>query len=249
MASTNETPVLKLPQFVGTDKPSWLGDFNGAMTKIDTAVGDNTGKIAGVETVANAAQAKADSADAAVTALGSEVNRIATEVDAQASEIDALQSSFEGMFVPRAYGYTDQIDDVTSASKATGCFMFLAKRNGSAMAGLCTVYQRRGGGHNITSDTENVAVIGNVHGNPFNLPAQPVDSAGSNGLPCYKVGSLCTASEQTTMWAMYALYTGNCTFLFLQAFGSQAFPTGVVYPFLFNGSPTVASFQVNYVRD
>ena len=38
MSATNKTANYELPEFVGTDKPSWLTDFNGAMTKIDTAL-------------------------------------------------------------------------------------------------------------------------------------------------------------------------------------------------------------------
>ena len=35
MSHTNETANYKLPQFVDNDQPTWLGDFNGAMDKID----------------------------------------------------------------------------------------------------------------------------------------------------------------------------------------------------------------------
>lgn len=38
MSSTNKTPNLELSQFVANDIPSWLGDYNGDMLKIDTAV-------------------------------------------------------------------------------------------------------------------------------------------------------------------------------------------------------------------
>lgn len=38
MSATNKTANYELPEFVGTDKPSWLTDFNDAMTKIDTAL-------------------------------------------------------------------------------------------------------------------------------------------------------------------------------------------------------------------
>lgn len=38
MAHTNETLNYKLPKFVDTDQPTWLGDFNGAMASIDTAI-------------------------------------------------------------------------------------------------------------------------------------------------------------------------------------------------------------------
>lgn len=44
MSHTNETLNYKLPQFVDTDQPTWLGDFNGAMVSIDTAVHDAAAK-------------------------------------------------------------------------------------------------------------------------------------------------------------------------------------------------------------
>jgi hypothetical protein len=34
---TNRTPNKQLPQFVEADKPSWLGDVNGAFSAIDNA--------------------------------------------------------------------------------------------------------------------------------------------------------------------------------------------------------------------
>lgn len=49
MSATNKTANYELPKFVGTDKPSWLTDFNGAMTKIDTALHDlSEGQASGV---------------------------------------------------------------------------------------------------------------------------------------------------------------------------------------------------------
>lgn len=53
MGATNQTVNYELPIFVGSDKPSWQGDFNGAMSKIDLAMktiddktGDNATAIA-----------------------------------------------------------------------------------------------------------------------------------------------------------------------------------------------------------
>lgn len=37
MSASRLTPTVLLPQFNDTDKPSWLGDFNTAMEKIDNA--------------------------------------------------------------------------------------------------------------------------------------------------------------------------------------------------------------------
>ena len=41
MSSTNHTTNYNLPQFVGSDKPAWLGDINPAMSAIDTAMHAN----------------------------------------------------------------------------------------------------------------------------------------------------------------------------------------------------------------
>lgn len=41
MSHTNKTANYNLPQFTGTDKPSWLTDVNGAMTSIDTQMKAN----------------------------------------------------------------------------------------------------------------------------------------------------------------------------------------------------------------
>lgn len=46
MASTNKTENYDLSQFVGTDRPTWLGDYNSDMTKIDAQLKRNADDIA-----------------------------------------------------------------------------------------------------------------------------------------------------------------------------------------------------------
>lgn len=41
MSSTNKTPNYGLPQYIDTDKPTFLGDFNDAMGIIDKGMNDN----------------------------------------------------------------------------------------------------------------------------------------------------------------------------------------------------------------
>ena len=36
--ATNSTPNYGLPIFIDSDKPSWLVDWNGAMTELDTVI-------------------------------------------------------------------------------------------------------------------------------------------------------------------------------------------------------------------
>lgn len=46
MTATNHTNNYNLSQFVGTDRPTWLGDYNGDMAKIDAQLKQNANDIA-----------------------------------------------------------------------------------------------------------------------------------------------------------------------------------------------------------
>lgn len=45
MTATNHTKNYNLSQFVGTDRPTWLGDYNGDMAKIDAQMKANADAI------------------------------------------------------------------------------------------------------------------------------------------------------------------------------------------------------------
>lgn len=46
MTATNHTENYNLSQFVGTDRPTWLGDYNSDMAKIDARMKQNADDIA-----------------------------------------------------------------------------------------------------------------------------------------------------------------------------------------------------------
>lgn len=46
MTATNKTANYELSQFVGTDRPTWLGDYNSDMAKIDAKLKQNADDIA-----------------------------------------------------------------------------------------------------------------------------------------------------------------------------------------------------------
>ena len=50
MSHTNQTANYHLPQFIGTDKPAWLVDVNGAMADIDTQMKANETAAATADT-------------------------------------------------------------------------------------------------------------------------------------------------------------------------------------------------------
>ena len=56
MSHTNSTPNYNLPQFVGTDKPTWLNDVNGAFSGINTQMKANADSATTANTTASTAQ-------------------------------------------------------------------------------------------------------------------------------------------------------------------------------------------------
>lgn len=67
MSFTNKTPNYDLPQYIATDKPTYLVDANGAYLAIDTAMKAN-------ETAAATAQSTADTNTAAIGTLNTQIN-------------------------------------------------------------------------------------------------------------------------------------------------------------------------------
>lgn len=76
MSATNKTTYLDLPQFIGTDVPSWLGDFNSAMEKIDTGYNNVDIKTGQATSTANSASSKADVNSAAIQSINAELETI-----------------------------------------------------------------------------------------------------------------------------------------------------------------------------
>lgn len=74
MSSTNKTTNYKLSQYVGTDKPTYLGDYNGDMLKIDTQMKANNDAATNAQESAGEALAKATQAKNDVSALDTRVN-------------------------------------------------------------------------------------------------------------------------------------------------------------------------------
>ena len=104
MAATNETDNYKLPLFTDNDQPTWLGDFNGAMNKIDAdmnAIGANAStalsaannavnRVATVETTMTNVQATANNAYAQAQTNENDIGTLNGEV----AELNQLKSKF-----------------------------------------------------------------------------------------------------------------------------------------------------------
>lgn len=69
MSSTNKTTNYNLSQYIGTDKPTYLGDYNGDMLKIDTQLKANADSASNAASAAGTAQSVASDASKKVQSL------------------------------------------------------------------------------------------------------------------------------------------------------------------------------------
>lgn len=80
MSSTNKTPNYKLSQYIGTDKPTYLGDYNGDMLKIDKQLKENADSAGNAASAAGAAQAVAEKASQSVQSLNDSVTANSADI-------------------------------------------------------------------------------------------------------------------------------------------------------------------------
>ena len=95
MSSTNKTTNYNLSQFIGSDKPAWLVDYNGDMSAIDTQMKANADAVASAQTTANTANSKADTNASAISTLDSQINGasgVAADVVAVQSVVNTINS-------------------------------------------------------------------------------------------------------------------------------------------------------------
>lgn len=90
---SGETTNYDLPQFVGTDKPTWLGDFNTAMSTIDTAIAGNASDISSLGTRVSGAESTAQQASSDVAGLTSTVSTLSTNVSTATTTANNAQAT------------------------------------------------------------------------------------------------------------------------------------------------------------
>lgn len=82
MSSTNKTTNYELSQFIGTDKPAWLSDYNADMGKIDTGIHN-------AQTTATGADGKADANASSIGTLSNLTTTAKTNIVSAINEVDA----------------------------------------------------------------------------------------------------------------------------------------------------------------
>lgn len=124
MSATNHTTNLGLPQFLPTDKPSWLGDINGAMLAIDNGYGTQATEIAKANSAAGAASSQSNANQVAIQQANTEIadlqNRVqAIEAGSVTEELDGKVSTLE-TDVDTINGQIETLDsEITDVKTAT----------------------------------------------------------------------------------------------------------------------------------
>lgn len=74
MSATNHTTTIELSQYVSTDKPTYLVDYNGDMLKIDNAIAADREGITDAYNLADTADGKADTNKESIDTLNEQIN-------------------------------------------------------------------------------------------------------------------------------------------------------------------------------
>lgn len=92
MASTNKTVNFELGQFVGSDKPSWITDYNGDMLKIDLALKSIQDLSSGADTKGTTALASIETINTALTGILSDISSL----NPYKAKVDTLETQMTG---------------------------------------------------------------------------------------------------------------------------------------------------------
>lgn len=93
MSATNHTTNYNLPQFVGSDKPAWLGDVNPALNAIDTAMHTNAVKAQQGVDDAQTAQATAETAQTTAETANTNAGTAQTTANSAISAISTTNAN------------------------------------------------------------------------------------------------------------------------------------------------------------
>lgn len=92
MSATNATPTISLPLFIGTDKPAWLTDWNGAMNAIDSAIATLQTAEGGTATALASLSQSVEALSGTVSQHTTSLQTITTAVAGNTGSINTINS-------------------------------------------------------------------------------------------------------------------------------------------------------------
>lgn len=92
MASTNKTSNLELSQFIATDTPTWLVDYNGDMEKIDAGVGRVKELAETASTQAVGVASGLQATNQTVTTLSGQVANVQNQANTTTASVNGINN-------------------------------------------------------------------------------------------------------------------------------------------------------------
>ena len=92
MSATNATANYNLPLFIGTDKPAWLTDWNGAMNAIDGAIANIASAEGGTATSLATLTSTVEALSGTVSGHTTSINTLTTAVSGNIGAINTINS-------------------------------------------------------------------------------------------------------------------------------------------------------------
>ena len=134
MGSTNKTDNLKLSQFIDDDKPTFRGDYNSDMAKIEAGFDSVRADIAQTETtagsalsIANDAKTRAEAAKATADSANSSATNANAGLDAVNTILDGLDARFSA--INSAYTKTESDIRFVKSADANKHAIFIGSSN------------------------------------------------------------------------------------------------------------------------
>lgn len=93
MSSTNKTTYYDLSQYIGTDKPTYLGDYNSDMSKIDAGIHDADNKATTASQNAGSAIARVSEVEKTVKSQTSAITTLQTDVTGLKESVKTAQET------------------------------------------------------------------------------------------------------------------------------------------------------------
>ena len=92
MSSTNKTANYELSQYIGSDKPTYLVDYNGDMLKIDTGMAANKAQADATDLVVAGHTSSISGLQGTVSDQGTAITGLITDVDGNTGSINTINS-------------------------------------------------------------------------------------------------------------------------------------------------------------
>lgn len=227
MSATNKTTYYELPIFIGSDTPSWLGDWNNTMNALDGAINGVKTSADNALSVANTAESKSDGNTETIKALKAEVNTIKEAVQNYDQILDFKQANVaiaSNNLMPTYGGAFMSQNTNKTLSK-----LYLLGRFNSPISNLTSYNYNTGKGTNRWVD------LFTVEDNCFNL-TQGSQPSFSNALT---IGSLTwKRASDNVPFARFlrAWYDGATTHFGMEIYGSDNVSTDLADSFVWTNA-------------